>query len=68
MMKDKKVDEGYIKKLFPEIDEIQDANLKDLVIKVWILAMERGVGKASIQYLSPCSYPPKSPLLNILDG
>jgi putative nucleotidyltransferase with HDIG domain len=42
MTKDKKVDEGYIKKLFPEIDEIQDANLKDLVMKVWLLAMERG--------------------------
>lgn len=38
----RKLDTEYIKKLFPEVEEIQDANLKDLVTKVWLVAMERG--------------------------
>lgn len=42
MTEEKKFDAEYIKKLFPEVEEIEDASLKDLVIKVWLLAMERG--------------------------
>ena len=42
MTDERKPDTEYIKKLFPEVDEIQDASLKDLVVKVWHLALERG--------------------------
>ena len=42
MTEEKRPDAEYLKKIFPEIDEIQDANLKDLVLNVWLLAMERG--------------------------
>ena len=50
MKEEKKVDTDYIKERFPEIDEIQDANLQDLVIRAWLLAMERG-GWDSIDYI-----------------
>jgi putative nucleotidyltransferase with HDIG domain len=42
MTDERKPDTEYIKKLFPEVDEIEDASLKDLVVKVWLVAMERG--------------------------
>lgn len=42
MKEDLQIDSGYITKLFPEVEDIQDASLKDLVISVWLLAMERG--------------------------
>ena len=42
MTEEKEVNTEYIKKLFPEVDEIQDASLKDLVVHVWLMAIERG--------------------------
>lgn len=42
MKEERKADIKYMKDRFPEIDEIQDANLQELVAKVWLLAMERG--------------------------
>ena len=38
----------YIKMLFPEINEIHDATLKDLVAKAWLTAIDRG-GWANIE-------------------
>lgn len=37
--------EGYIKKMFPEIDEIHSKKLKDVVVKIWCEAMEKGKWK-----------------------
>ncbi|MFQ6092439.1 MAG: HD domain-containing protein [bacterium] len=42
IQKERVADTKYIKKLFPEVDEIKDADLRELVMKTWLLAMERG--------------------------
>jgi putative nucleotidyltransferase with HDIG domain len=42
MKDDQNMGPGYIIKLFPEVENIQEASLKDLVIRIWLLAMERG--------------------------
>ncbi len=36
------MDDIYIKKIFPEIEEIADTELKDGVVKAWLLAIKKG--------------------------
>lgn len=36
------IDENYIKKIFPEIVEIKNNELRDKVIKTWLLAIKKG--------------------------